>query len=88
MTMTGDDLGKLQDELCAMLVAQGRSSKDAGEIVFVATQAARDAIGRLTKIVGLAPENHRDAAVVIAVNIMERLLLAEIGLGGKGKGAG
>ena len=84
--MTGEDLSKLQGELCTMLIGQGRSAKDAGEIVFVATQAARDAIGRLTKVVGLAPESHRDTAIVLAIQIMERLALSGYDLGRKGDG--
>ena len=80
--MTDDQMRTLQDELRAVLIDKGRTASDADEIVLVASQAAREAIGRLTEVVGLAPEGHRDLAIVLAINIMERLALAGYDLSG------
>ena len=76
MTMTGDDMRQLTDELCATLVANGRKADDADEIVFVAAEAARESMQRLIEVVGTAPEAIRDMAIVLALNIMERLALS------------
>ncbi|MEO6717529.1 MAG: hypothetical protein ABIM50_09835 [Novosphingobium sp.] len=83
MTMTGDDMRQLTDELCAVLIAQGRTAGEADEIVMVATEAARESIQRLVEVVGRAPEGHRDVALVLGLNIMERLALSGYDLGRK-----
>ena len=76
MTMTGDDMRALQHELGGVLIAKGRPPGDADLIVQLATQAAQEAIQRLIEVVGAAPEAHRDTAIVLALNIMERLALS------------
>ena len=83
MTTTTEDLGQLQDDLRAVLVGRGKNAGDADEIVFVATQAAQAAIGRLIEVVGSAPDSHRDTAIIMAINIMERLALSGYDLGPK-----
>ena len=86
MPMTGDDMLKLRGELQATLVARGRSADDAEAIVAVASQAARDSMQRLVEVVGTEPEANRDLAIILALNIMERLALAGYKLAPLGAG--
>lgn len=81
MTMTGNDMLRLTDELCAVLIAQGRTAGDADQIVAVAAEAARESMQRLIEVVGTAPEHHRDVAIVMGLSIMERLALSGFDLG-------
>ena len=74
--MTVDDMLKLRGELQATLVARGRNAEDVEAIVAVASQAARDSMQRLVEVVGTAPEANRDLAIILALNIMERLALS------------
>ena len=75
--MTNDDLRLLKEELCGALIANGRTASDADDdIVIVAAEAAREAMQPLVEVIGTAPESHRDAAILLALNIMERLALA------------
>ena len=76
MTTTGDDMRQLTDELRAALIAHGRIASDADDIVFVAAEAARESMQRLIEIVGTATEGNRDIAIILALNIMERLALS------------
>ncbi len=84
MTMTGDQMRSLQHELGGLLIAQGRTPGDADLIVALAAQAAQEAIQRLIEVVGAAPQAHRDTAIVLALNIMERLALTGYDLRGQG----
>lgn len=76
MTMTGDDMHQLTDQLRGVLIAQGRTAADADEIVTVAAEAARESMGRLIEIVGTASERNRDIAIILGLNIMERVALS------------
>ena len=58
MTMTGDEMHQLTDELRSALIAKGRAASDADDIVFVAAEAARDSMQRLIEVVGTAPEGN------------------------------
>lgn len=84
--MTGDQMRAVQHELGGVLIAKGRTPGDADLIVQLATRAAQEAIQRLIEVVGTAPEAHRDAAIVLAINIMERLALSGYNLGEAGRG--
>jgi hypothetical protein len=79
--MTGDQMRAVQQELGGVLIAKGRTPGDADQIVQLATQAAQEAIQRLIAVVGTAPEAQRDVAIVLAINIMERLALSGYGPG-------
>ena len=83
MTTTGDDMRQLKDELRAILIGNGRTASDADEIVFVAAQAAREAVQRLIEVVGTVPEGNRDIAIILALNIVEKLMLSGYKLGKK-----
>ena len=76
MTMSGEQMRELQHELGGVLIAKGRTPGEADLIVQLATQAAQDSIQRLIAVVGTAPEAQRDVAIVLAINIMERLALS------------
>ena len=74
--MRNDDMRLLKEELRGVLIANGRTASDADDVVIVAAQAAREAMQRLIEVIGTAPENDRDAAIILALSIMERLALA------------
>ena len=76
MTMTGDDMRQLTNELRGVLIAQGRTAGDADEIVAFAAEAARESMGRLIEVVGTATERNRDIAIILGLNIMERMALS------------
>lgn len=74
--MGNDDMRLLKEELLGVLIANGRTPSDADDIVVVAAQASREAMQRLVEVIGTAPESDRDAALILALSIMERLALA------------
>ena len=74
--MSNDDMRLLKEELHGALIANGRTPSEADDIVVVAAQAAREAMQRLIEVIGTAPGKDRDAAIILALSIMERLALA------------
>ena len=74
--MSNDVMRLLKEELHAALISNGKTPSEADDIVVVAAQATREAMQRLIEVIGPAPENDRDAAIILALSIMERLALA------------
>ena len=79
--MSFDEMAELKSSLCAVLIQHGRSANDAVDVVDLAALAASAAIQRLVEIIGTVSEGNRDVAIILAINIMERLALAGYKLG-------